>query len=162
METFYHLIGRGTDPITWWQMSVRACIIFTWAVILYRALPRRAFGSTAMPDVVVAVILGSSLSRALTGNAPLVPAVVATAVFAVLYSLLAWLSRRFEPLSRLVKGRPILVIRDGALDRRAMRKAELGEHDVEEYLRLHGLTNPDRVAQGFLERNGKFSVIKKE
>jgi uncharacterized membrane protein YcaP (DUF421 family) len=161
METFYDLIGRENDPITWWQMSVRACIIFAWAVILYRVLPRRAFGSSATLDIVAVVILGSTLSRALTGNAPLLPALAATAIFATLYTVLASLAWRFEPLSRLVKGRAIRVIRDGKIDRRAMRKARLGEHDLIENLRLKGLTDPDQVAEGALERNGEFSVIRK-
>ena len=162
METFYHLTGRSTDPVAWWQMCMRACIIFVWAVMLYRALPRRAFGSNAMPDIVVAVILGSSLSRALTGNAPLLPTLAATAVFGALYSLLTVLSRRFEPLSWLVKGRSIRVINDGEVDHRAMRKAQLGKHDLSENLRLKGVTDADQVAEAFLERNGEFSVIKKE
>ena len=45
METFHHLIGHDADPIAWWQMCIRATIIFFYAVMLYRMLPRRAFGS---------------------------------------------------------------------------------------------------------------------
>ncbi len=161
METFYELIGRDTDPITWWQMCIRACIIFGWAVFLYRLLPRRAFGSSATLDIVAVVILGSTLSRALTGNAPLLPALAATATFAALYTALASLAWRSKPLSRLVKGRPVRVIYDGKIDRRAMHEARLGEHDLMENLRLKGITDYAQVAEGCLERNGEFSVIRK-
>lgn len=158
---FYFLIGRDTDPIAWWQMCIRAAIIFVWAITLYRVLPRRAFGSNAALDIVVVVILGSSLSRALTGNAPLLPAIAATTVLAVLYSLLTALTWRLSSLSKLVKGRPMLLIADGQLDGRAMRKAQLGEHDVMENLRAHGLTRIDQVSEAWLERNGQISIIKK-
>ena len=161
METFYFLIGRDADPIAWWQMCIRATIIFFYAVALYRLLPRRAFGSIAAADIVVVVIMGSSLSRALTGNAPVLPTLAAMAVLAGLYTLLTALAARLEWLSWLAKGRPIRLIRDGRLDRRAMRRTLLGEHDVREVLRLRNVTEVEQVAEACVERDGKISVIPK-
>ena len=161
METFYFVIGRDADPIAWWQMCVRAAIIFFWAIILYRILPRRAFGSNATLDIVVVVIMGSSLSRALTGNAPLLPALAATATLAALYVATSAASWRFDPLSRLVKGRPIRLIRDGEVDWKALRRAQLGERDLTESLRLEGIRDFGEVAEAYLERNGELSVIRK-
>lgn len=162
METFYFLIGRDTDPIAWWQMCLRAAIIFVWALVIYRVLPRRAFGSNATLDIVVVVIMGSTLSRALTGNAPLLAALAATTTLAGLYSAMSLLSWRFDPLSRLVKGRPVLLIRDGEVDRKALRQAQLGERDLAENLRLEGVRNFSEVAEAYLERNGELSVIRKQ
>lgn len=161
METFYWIIGREADPIAWWQMSVRAAIIFVWAVFLYRVLPRRAFGSNAAADIVLVVILGSTLSRGLTGNAPLLPVLAATIVLSLLYVLLSFLSRESELVSHVTKGRSLQLIRDGRIDHRAMRLAQLGEHDLQENLRTHGLTDVSQVAEAYLERNGQVSVIKK-
>lgn len=159
METFYHIVGRDTDPILWWQMCVRALIIFVFAVALYRLMPRRAFGANGTLDIVVVVLMGSTLSRALTGNAPLLPTLAATATLAVLYGMLAALAWRIDPLSRLIKGRPIRLIRDGRIDRHALRKAQLGERDLDESLRLEGVADVTTVADAYLERNGKLSVI---
>ena len=161
MQTFHYLVGHDTDPIAWWQMCVRAAIIFAWALALYRALPRRAFGRNAAIDIVVVVIMGSTLSRALTGNAPLLPALAATATLAALYFAVSWLTRRFDPLSRMIKGRSLLLVRDGAIDRHALRRAQLGEGDLRESLRLEGIGDPAEVAEARLERNGELSVIRK-
>jgi uncharacterized membrane protein YcaP (DUF421 family) len=161
METFYHLIGRDADPITWWQMCARATVIFCYAVLLYRLLPRRAFGSIAAADIVVVVIMGSSLSRALTGNAPLLPTLAAMAVLATLYTILAALASRLRWLSWLTKGRPVPLIRDGRIDVKAMRWSLLGEHDLEEKLRASGTRALDEVAEACLERDGTISVVKK-
>lgn len=161
METFYHLIGEGADPIAWWQMCVRAVIIFFYAVCLYRVMPRRAFGSNSAADIVAVVVMGSSLSRALTGSAPLLPVLAATAALAALYVLLTAIAWRIDPVARLVKGRPVQLIRDGRLDRHALRRSQLGERDLEESLRLEGVTAVEDVAGAWLERNGKVSVIRK-
>ena len=161
METFYILVGRDADPIAWWQMCIRAAIIFFYAIALYRLLPRRAFGSNATLDIVVVVVMGSSLSRALTGNAPLLPALAATAALAVLYSAMSLAAWRFDTLSWLVKGRPVRLIHDGEVDRRALRRAQLGDRDLTESLRLEGIRDFGEVAEAYLERNGALSVIRK-
>ncbi len=157
MEIFYDLIGRNADPIAWWQMCIRAIIIFLYAVAIYRLLPRRAFTRTSAIDMIVLVLMGSSLSRALTGNAPLLATLAATATFAGLYVLMAFAAQRSELLSHLFKGRPIIIIRDGKVDRRATRRALLGPRDVEEEMRLHDLAGPEEVAEARLERNGSIS-----
>lgn len=161
MESFYHLVGEDAGPIAWWQMSIRAVIIFAFALMLYRLMPRRAFGGNGAVDIVVVVLMGSNLSRALTGNAPLLAAMAATATLAALYSILAMLAWRIDPLSRLVKGRPIQLIRDGEIDRKALRRAQLGERDLEESMRLDGVTDIGDVAAAYLERNGEITVIRK-
>ena len=161
METFHYLVGSDADPIAWWQMSIRAVIIFVWALVLYRLVPRRAFGGSAAADIVVVVIMGSSLSRALTGNAPLLPAMAATAMLSALYSVMVMLSWRIDLLSYLLKGRPVQLIRDGQVDQRALRRVQLGTRDLEEGLRLEGVKDIDKVAEAYLERNGELSVIEK-
>lgn len=161
LEDFYTLVGRDADPILWWQMCLRAVIIFVWAVALYRGVPRRAFGNNSAVDIVVVVVMGSMLSRAITGTAPLLPVIAASAVLAVLYSAVIVASSRLRPLSKLVKGRSHQLIRDGRIDRHAMHKAQIGEGDLRESLRQQGFDELDEVESAYLERNGKVSVIRR-
>ncbi|MCB8839770.1 DUF421 domain-containing protein [Aurantimonas sp. VKM B-3413] len=160
MELFRFVFGDASGPIAWWQMCDRAVLVFAYALVLYRLLPRKAFGGTAALDIVVTVVLGSSLSRALTANAPLIPVLAATAVLAGLYAALSALAPRSQWLSRLAKGRAIQLVRNGTVDWQAMRRARLGERDLAESLRLKGVSNVAEVAEAFLERNGAISVVK--
>ncbi|MEQ3626221.1 MAG: YetF domain-containing protein [Celeribacter sp.] len=161
METFHHFIGQDTPHIAWWQMSLRAVIIFVYAILLYRVIPRRSFSNLSAQDIVLTVILGSSLSRALTGNAPLLPTLVATGLVVVLYVAVTAIAPHSQIVSRLVKGRHIPLIRDGEADLQAFRKAHFGENDISELLRLNGLRKLSEVEEAHLERNGQVSVIAK-
>ena len=136
METFHYLIGQDTPHIAWWQMSLRAVIIFLYAILLYRVAPRRSFSNLSAQDIVLTVVLGSSLSRSLTGNAPLLPTLAATGLLVVLYVSVTALAPRSKVVSRLLKGRPITLVRDGEVDDEAFRKAHFGENDIAELLRL--------------------------
>lgn len=161
METLHYLIGEQTPHMAWWQMCLRAVIIFAYAVSLYRLAPRRSFSNLSALDIVITVVLGSSLSRALTGSAPLLPTLVATALLVLLYAGMSALAPRSALLSRLVKGRPIKLIEAGEIDWQAMRRAQLGQHDITEQLRLNGVTDVSQVQLAHLERNGQISVVKR-
>lgn len=161
LETFYHLIGEEPNHMAWWQMCLRATIVFFFAVALYRLMPRRAFGSNSAADIVAVVIMGSSLSRALTGSIPLLPTLAATATLAALYVVLTALAWRIDPLSRLVKGRPVRLVRDGTVDRAALRGCQLGLRDLQESLRQEGVSDIAEVEGMWLERDGKISIIRK-
>jgi uncharacterized membrane protein YcaP (DUF421 family) len=142
-------------------MCLRAVIIFLYAILLYRLIPRRSFSNLSAHDIVLTVILGSSLSRALTGNAPLLPTLAATGLLVILYVGVTTVTPHSKIVSRLVKRRPIILVRNGEVDVEAFRKAHFGENDITELLRLNGLRDLSQVEEARLERNGQVSVIAK-
>ncbi|SDG04537.1 hypothetical protein SAMN04489759_104235 [Sulfitobacter delicatus] len=66
-----NLLGDTSTDLTALQLALRAVVVFCFAIGLFRLLPRKSLANTSVIDVVLTVLIGSSLSRALTGNAPL-------------------------------------------------------------------------------------------
>ena len=89
METLHAFIGTEGQDIGWLQMSLRATLIFVLGVLIVRFAATRAFGKWSALDIILAVIVGSNLSRALTGSAPFLPTLIATVLLVVLHGLLA-------------------------------------------------------------------------
>jgi uncharacterized membrane protein YcaP (DUF421 family) len=160
LSNLHDLIGPNSPDIAWWQMSIRAALILAYGILLVRLSGKRTFGKLSAFDIVLSIIVGSNLSRALTGNAPFWPTLAATAVLAVLHWALGRLSVHHHWLGAIIKGSPRQIIRDGKLDETAMRKGELSRRDLEEALRLHGLEGTEGIRSAYLERNGGISVIK--
>lgn len=155
-----HLIlGKSAESITWWQMAARAVLIGVYALAMYRLLPSRALGNATVLDIIFTIINASSLSRALTANAPFLPTLAAVTVLMILQYALMRVSSRSRTVSRLLKGRPIRLIRDGIIDEEALGGTDLSGDDLRECLRLNGVTNADAVQAAYLERNGQVSVI---
>ena len=162
LDNFYIAIGEAGTDIGWAEMSVRGLIIFIYGVIATRIGAWRAFGRWSSPDIIVAIIIGSNLSRALTGPAPLVATMVATTVFLVAYWLLSFAASRSPWFDWLFKGSPLPLIKDGNIDVSAMRRAVLSRRDLDEALRQKGVAQESRVAAALLERNGTITVIRHE
>lgn len=155
----YNLIGHDTEDILWWQMSIRAILVFTFGLVLIRLFGRSAFGKRTALDLILAIIIGSNLSRAITANTPFLPTIAATALLAVCFWLLDCLCARWSGVSRLVKGEPIPVLQNGRFDRRRMLRAGRSEGDIEESARQSGCADLKSVDSAVLERSGAISVV---
>jgi uncharacterized membrane protein YcaP (DUF421 family) len=121
---------------------------------------RGFMGEATAFDVILGIMLGSIVSRAMTGNAPLVPALAATATLIALHSVLIAVACRWHGFGEMIKGRPRVIVRGGHKDEAAMRIAHLTDRDLEEDLRRHGMTSLEGIAEARLERNGGISMIK--
>jgi uncharacterized membrane protein YcaP (DUF421 family) len=161
METFYALIGPENGEASALQMSVRAVLLFVAGIAYLRIAGRRTFSKATPLDIIVAVIIGSNLSRAMTGKAPFIGALVATLVLAVLHRLVAMSSLRWSWLADLVKARPVVLVENGDVDERALKRHGLSQADLAEGLRLEQTASPAEVERATLEANGRISVLPK-
>jgi uncharacterized membrane protein YcaP (DUF421 family) len=160
---FDQLLGLevSAQHLTFLQMALRSVIVFIIGVAMVRVADRRFMGRNAAFDVLLGIVLGSVLSRAVNGQAPFFPTLGASAVLIALHRLLGWIASRSSWVSTLVKDKPVVVIRNGRLQEGELARHNLTEDDLQENLRLNG--NVDGVAaikEARLERNGVISVVK--
>ncbi len=157
--TLYDLIGRHGEAIIWWQMSARAIVVFIIGLVFVRIAGKRVFGKWGALDILLAVIIGSNLGRAITGGAPFAPTLAATAVLVGLHTGLVYAAIAFPALGDWLKGSPTQLIADGQIDWRQMRREGLGPGDLDQALRCAGHLRPDEVEAAYLERNGDISIV---
>src|SRR5262245_52460723 len=145
------------------QIVLRAIVVFLVWLIVVRLADRRLLGKYSAFDVVLAVMLGSVLSRAINGSAPLWGTFAAAAVLVALHWILTFLSFHSHAFGVLVKGHPRTLIVDGRVHDDELRRNLITIRDLEEMLRLHGrISEPSRARLAMLERNGQISAIPRE
>jgi uncharacterized membrane protein YcaP (DUF421 family) len=164
MDWFYALIGEpAQDPtylLTWWQMTIRAVLLFVAAVALVRLGAKRIFGKHTVLDIVLAVIIGSNFSRALTGNAPFFQVIIASAALITLHDLLARAASRSDRLAGWVKGERRQLVRNGEVLWEQMEEAGLGSGDLGEAMRTKGHpADFGKIKEAYLERSGDISIV---
>lgn len=157
----FGLFGH-TGAVTWAQECARAVVVFLFGLAAVRLAGRRIFARWSAPDIVVSIIAGSSLSRALTGNAPLWATLAATALLIALHWLTAQGAARSALVSRIVEGRSIELGRGGSTDEGLLRHHSLSETDLQEALRQAGVETPAKTRLVVLEPSGKISILKSQ
>lgn len=155
-------LGLGIDVsnVDAVQMALRTIVIYAVTLVLVRLGSKRFLSDATAFDVIVSIMLGSIMSRAINGSAPFVPTLVAGAILLGLHWLLAFLAFRTNWFGSLVKGDPVLLIKDGEIQPEGMRRSTLTENDLMQSLRLQ-LNESDlsAVKRAYLERNGRISLV---
>jgi uncharacterized membrane protein YcaP (DUF421 family) len=160
LQHVHAVIGPDSPHLAWWQACVRAVLIFVVGIAYIRAVGPRTFARGSPLDIVISVVIGSNLSRALTGSAAFLPTLAATAVLAALHWLFAFTTRKVPALGRLVKGEPVVLVEDGRVDEAELARQNISRGDLEEELRLKSAADPGEVRRATLERSGQVSVLK--
>ena len=160
MEMLRTLIGPDDGSANAAQLCARAVILLLVGILYIRIAGRRTFSQASPLDIVVAIVVGSNLSRAMTGKAPFLETLAATLLLVVLHRVLARLTLRWRWLARLMKAEPVVLVRDGAMDLRAMARHGIGEADLLEGLRLENVEALQDAHLATLENSGAISVVK--
>lgn len=156
----HDLIGADPESILWWQMVVRALLIFFAALLLVRLGATRMYGRYGSLEIVVSIIIGSILGRAVTGNARFFPTLAAALTLVLIHLLLVKLAIHNRRVNYLLKGRKVQLIENGRILQRGMAKADMSDLDLLEALRMQaGIESCDGVKAAYLEGNGSVSVI---
>jgi len=145
------------------QEGARAVLIFVYGLTLLRLSGPRMFGHWSALDIVISIMVGSALARAMTGSAPLLGTMVAAAIMTFLHVVLAHWVARNEAVARLIEGKAVTLIDHGCIDDQARKRVKISDADLREALREHGIdgeTNADNVKRMTLEPSGKLSVVK--
>ena len=157
-------LGLDAKQLNFWQMGLRAAITYVAALIMVRMVgDRRFIGKFAAIDVVLSIIFGSTLSRGINGTSAFFETIFAGFVLVGMHWLFCALSFRDRELEEKIKGRSRLLIEDGQLCRKTMRKCHITREDLVSRLRIKCQVDTlERVERACLERNGDISFSLKE
>jgi len=152
-------LGLTAESLSVLQMVLRGIAVYLAMLILVRIGKKRFMGAATAFDVILGFMIGSIASRAVTGNAPFVPALAATAALFLVHWVFSKLALRWKSFGGIIKGHADVLIQAGQIDHAALRKAHLTEGDLWEALRTRGVSGLDEVVEARLERSGEVSVI---
>ena len=85
MEQFLITIFGVENHLTTAQEAARAVLIFAYGLTLLRMAGARMFGHWSALDIVMSIMVGSALARAMTGGSPLVGTMAAAAMMVLLH-----------------------------------------------------------------------------
>lgn len=142
------------------EILIRGTIMYWCLFLLLRFILRRDTGSAGISGILFVVLLGDAAQNAMIGNGNTVAdGGLLIATLAAWNYLLDWLGSRVPLVGRLTDPSPILLVRDGSVIGRNLRREHVTLDEVESQLRKKGLERLDQVKRMYLENDGGFSVI---
>ena len=145
------------------DIALRAAALYAFVVLLMRVTGRRELSTLSAVDLVLLIILGDAIQQGLTqDDYSVTGAVIAVSTIAALQVGASFVSFRFRRVRRVLEGEPIVIIEDGKLIERNLKRERLTEDEIAEQMRAKQIAAVEDVEWGILETNGTMSFIPKK
>lgn len=142
------------------DVVLRSMIAFAFLVLLFRVLGRRELSSLEPMDLILIVVIGDLLQQGVTQSDQSFTGIfLSVGTFAVLVVGASFLGARFRRLRPLLEPEPLILVQDGKVIERNLRRERMAVEEVASEARLQQIASLDDVAWAVLEGNGKISFI---
>lgn len=148
------------------SVVLRTILIFFFTFILMRLRGKRQLAQLTLFDLVIIISLGSAVGDVMIYSdsiAPMLNSMIAIATVIVLIMLLENIMVKGpKSLVTIMEGSASILIRDGKLDRNALRKVKLSEGELRSMLREKNIKYFSDVRVARMEPDGQLSVERKK
>lgn len=139
---------------------VRSVVLYLVIVLGIRLLGKHQVSELEPAEFVLALIIADVASVPMQDyGIPLLMGVIPIITLLCLAMVLSVLSMKSLKLRALLTGVPSILIRNGKMDQREMRRARMTVDEILEELRLQGYTDPSCIQYAVLETNGQLSLL---
>jgi uncharacterized membrane protein YcaP (DUF421 family) len=143
------------------DLVLRTVFVFVLILVVTRAVGRRELSSMEPFDLILLVVIGDLVQQGVTqSDYSLTGTTTVIATIALLVVGTAYLSFRFRRLRPILEGEPVLLISDGSILQRNLRRQRLTVGELEAEARLQSIGALDEVRYAVLETNGQISFLK--
>jgi uncharacterized membrane protein YcaP (DUF421 family) len=144
------------------DLVFRTAFAFALIFLVTRAVGRRELSSMEPFDVILLVVIGDLVQQGVTqSDQSLTGATTVISTLGLLTVATAWLSYRFRTLRPVLEGEPILLLADGQVIERNLRRERLTREEIAAEARLQQIGSLDDVRYAVLETNGRISFLKR-
>lgn len=144
------------------ELIIRGTLMYWFIFVALRIAGRRDLGSLGISSILLLVLIADAASNGMSANYDSVAE--GMVLVATLFSWSVFVDRVsfFFPATRpLLAPDRLCLIRDGVLQRRAMRQEYITEAELMAELRLQGVNKLSEVRRAYIEETGEVSVQKR-
>lgn len=133
---------------------------FAVLFVLTKLMGYRQISEMSFFDYVVGITIGSVAAEMATNiDTQWWRGVIAMAVYALFEILLPWISRKSVRARSFISGKPVVLIKNGQIDKNALKKAHLDINDLLSSARGQGYFSLSDIDGAIMETSGKISFL---
>lgn len=132
-------------------------------LILTKVMGKTSFAQITPFDFISALILGELVGNAIYDNETKLGTILySVLIWGVLLFIIEWSTQRFRKTRKFFEGNPSIIIQNGHLNRKEMKRNKLDMNQLQHLLRQKDAFSVREVAYAVLETDGQISVLKKQ
>ena len=141
----------------------RTILMYFLILIIFRIMGKREIAELSLLDLIVFLMVAEIAAVAIVEKEVKIREIIIPMVLLLAIQIfLSYLSLKSQKLRKLFDGNPTILIHNGKIDERAMKKERYNFDDLLQQLREKDVFDIAEVAFAILEPSGDLSVMKKE
>lgn len=141
---------------------IRALILYVLIFFCMRLMGKRQLGELQPTELVITILLSEIAAIPMQDNAiPLGNSILAVMFLVSLEIINSALSLKSAKLRSILEGNSLVVIRDGVIDQKQLKKLRFSVDDLLDQLRQKDVFDINDVRYAIVETNGQLSVMLK-
>ena len=142
------------------DLVLRTIFVFLLILIVTRAVGRRELSSMEPIDLILLVVIGDLVQSGVTqSDYSLTGTTIVIVTMALLVVATAWVGFRFQRLRPILEGEPIILVADGRVLEKNLRRQRMTVEELGAEARLAQIGSLEDVRYAVLESNGRVSFL---
>lgn len=138
----------------------RTVILYGIIIFLIRLMGKRQIGELQPSEFVITILLSEIASIPMQDTGiPVIHSVAALFVLVAFEIISSVIGMKSPKTRAYMQGHPVIVIRDGVIDYKALKKLRMTVNDLVSALRQKDVFDLSAVSYAIFETNGKISVL---
>lgn len=141
---------------------IRTAVVYFFVTLAIRLMGKRQIGDMQPNELVITLLISEIAAIPLQDSSqPVLNGVVAIFILVILEIIISVLTMKSLKIRKIMSGNSAVVIKNGVIDQKMLKKVRLTVMDLIELLRGQGYFKVDNIAYAILEVNGSLSVVEK-
>ena len=146
-----------------YDFIIKTVIFYIILIIVIRLLGKREVGEISVFDLVILLIVADIATLAINDDwGMVIPAILSLFSLLILQKLLAFISLKFSGIRKIIDYSPSIIIYDGKLNLKEMKKQRYTVEDLLYQAREKGVMDLTEIKMDILEPTGQLSVYHKD
>lgn len=146
-----------------YDFIIKTVIFYIILIIILRLLGKREVGEISVFDLVILLIVADIATLAINDDwGMVIPAILSLFSLLILQKLLAFISLKFSGIRKIIDYSPSIIIYDGRLNLKEMKKQKYTVEDLLYQARGKGVMDLTEIKMAILEPTGQLSVYPKD
>lgn len=141
---------------------IRTVILYLLLILIMRIMGKRQIGELQPTELVITILLSEIVAMPMQDNdLPLINTIIPVLVLVGLEILISVISLKSVKFRSVIEGNSLIIIRNGVLDQKQIKRLRYSVDDVLEALRSKDVFDISKVQYAIVETNGELNVMLK-
>ena len=141
---------------------IRTLILYFSIIIIFRCMGKRQIGQMQPSELILAIMVSdlATVPMESTGK-PLFSGIIPIITLMFAEITLSFISQKSEKFRKILAGSASLIISNGKIDIKELKRLRVNIDDLSEKIRMNGYSSISEIEYAILETNGEISIIPK-